>query len=259
MTVFGNDEKSQEMLIAKLRKFYELPRDLFQRTGYWLSGVYITNTSADDFSHEWQKRTRPLRNVVPRAVDFFGLKMLPGQIEIVTDDKQLKTAVEQVLTWSNFDEKKKLFLTDLALTGELFLRVGVMNDKVYFQYIPPEDVTVIDEDWRGFLQNIRIDYMVEDEKGILITHTEYWNKEYFAVWEGNHGRDTKIEDLTNPLFYEMLSAYGLDFCPIVHIKFKDIGRVDFRGVGCVTQSLSRSSKKLAGKPPTLQEQRFRGK
>ncbi len=229
--------KSTEVQIERLRKFYESGRDLFKRHGTWVAGVYVPDTSYDAYADEWQRRIKPLRNVVPRAVDFFALKMLPGDITIVTDEDPLKEAVEQVLKWSNFDEKKKLYLTDLALTGDLFLRVGIMPDKVYFQYIPPEDVTALDEDWRGYLQNIRIDYEVEDENGVLLTHTEYWNKEYFAIWEHNTGKRTPVEELGEPIFYEMLSAYGLDFCPIVHIKFKDIGRIDYRGVGCVTQSL----------------------
>jgi hypothetical protein len=233
----GDTINSQERQIETLRKFYESGPGLFHRHGYWINGVYHPNQSADELSHEWQKRIKPLRNVVPRAVDFFSLKMLPGDVSIITDDDQLKEAVEQILKWSNFDEKKKLYLTDLALTGELFLRVGIMADKVYFQYIPPEDVTAIDEDWRGYLQNIRIDYMVPGDNGVLLNHTEFWNKEYFAIWEGNLSRGTPVEELGTPIIYEMLSSYGLDFCPVVHIKFKDIGRVDFRGVGCVTQSL----------------------
>jgi hypothetical protein len=229
--------KDHESLLVRLREYYASETDLFKKGGVWINGVYVANTSGEQFADEWHRRIKPLRNVVPRAVDFFGLKMLPGDLNIITDEDPLKQAVEQVLTWSNFEAKKKLYLTDLALTGDLFLRVGLLDDKVYIQYIPPEDVTALDEDWRGYLQNIRIDYMIEDAKGTLITHTEYWNKEYFATWEGNHGKTTPLDQLGLPLFYEMLSAYGLDFCPIVHIKFKDIGREDFRGVGCVTQSI----------------------
>jgi hypothetical protein len=145
--------------------------------------------------------------------------------------------VEQVLTWSNFSEKKKLFLTDLSLTGDLFLLSVVTANKCFIQYILPEDVTYMDEDFRGYLQEIRIDYMIKDDNGALITHTEYWNKEYYSIWEHTMGRETKLEELPNPIDYGMLSAFGLDFCPVVHVKFKDIGRDDYRGVGCVTQSL----------------------
>jgi hypothetical protein len=239
MTVSGKQFSNDDPLvyITRLREYLESGRDLYKRTGHWVGGVFVYDTAATDFAAEWQRRIKPLRNVVPRAVDFFALKMLPGDVTIVTDADPLKAAVEQVLKWSNFAEKKKLFITDLSLTGDLFLRVATMPNKAYFQYILPEDVYSMEEDYRGYLQNIRIEYEIEADNGVLLTHTEYWDKVYFSIWDHQQGRGIPLDQLGVPKDYGLLSAYGLDFCPIVHIKFKDIGRPDHRGIGCVTPSL----------------------
>jgi hypothetical protein len=237
MNYLGTEIQSTETLISTLRKHYAGAKDIYHRYGYWVNGVYYPNANTDDRSREWQRRIKPLREVTGRAVDFFALKMLPGEISIDTDQDPLKAAVEQVLKWSNFEEKKKLYLTDLALTGDLFLKVNSTMNKVFFTFVPPEDVSVFNEDWRGYLTDIRIEYEIEDENGALITYTEFWNKEYFAVWQHNLGKGRPLEDLGTPLIYEMLSQYRLDFCPFVHIKFKDIGQDNSRGMGCVTSSL----------------------
>jgi hypothetical protein len=249
---------SNMRLIETLRNFYESRFDLFHKHGQWIAGVYTPNTSADDFAREWQSRTKPLRNVVPRAVDFFGLKMLPGEIDIVTDDDTLETAIEQVLKWSNFDEKKKLYLTDDALTGEVFFICRITGDKVWIESIRPEDVTELDEDWRGYITDIRIEYEVEAEDGTVKLHTERWTKEYYSIWEHTQPRGTPYDELPSPIEEEFLSAYGLDFCPIVHIKFKDIGKLDHRGVGCVTQSLP-VIEEACREATDVARQAFRGK
>jgi hypothetical protein len=62
MTYFGTHDENVELTIEKLRLFYASPANLFHKHGYWVNGVYTVNTSADEFAHEWQKRTKPLRN-----------------------------------------------------------------------------------------------------------------------------------------------------------------------------------------------------
>jgi len=229
MIQYRNSELPQNEIITKLRKYYK-SNDLYRRH-------YIHEEEDTSYHHQWYSRIKPLRNVVPRAVDFFALKMLPSDVNIITPNSSLKEAIDLILKWSNFNEKKKLYLTDLSLTGDLFLKVNVTNNKVYFQYIQPEDVVAINEDYRGYLQDIRIEYEVEDENGNLLTYTEYWNKEYFAIWETSSGRNLSLEQLGTPKTYGMLSEFGLDFCPFIHIKFKDIGKINNRGTGCVEQSL----------------------
>jgi hypothetical protein len=83
----------------------------------------------------------------------------------------------------------------------------------------------------------RIDYEIENEKGEDVEYTEIWTKEYYAVYMHTYDRSTKVEDLGTPIAYGFNSEFGASFLPIVHIKFKDGARDDYRGTGCATQAL----------------------
>jgi hypothetical protein len=220
---------SERDMIGKLRRYYASNHLYERRFGY--------DEDEEGYRREWHRHVLPLRNVIPRVVDFFAIKMLPSDIKVLTANAELKAAVEKILAWSNFNDKKKLLLSDLALVGENFLKVNVLPDKCFFEYVRPEDVVLIDEDYRGNLQSIRIEYEVMTDTGQLETYTEYWNKEMFGIWQGQRVGNTKIEDMGDPLTWGATSEFGIDFVPFAHMKFKDLNRLDFRGTGAVEQSL----------------------
>ena len=153
MTHINYSELSQPELIARLRK-YNNSNGLYKRDYY--HGAEFEESFG---LTEWNKHILPLRNAIPRVVSFFGMKTLPQNIEIITKNETLKQYIEQILTWSNFNAKKQLMIEDWALTGDLFLKVNLAVDKVFFTWIDPYDVTVIEEDSRGNLLNIRIDFV----------------------------------------------------------------------------------------------------
>lgn len=229
-TLIHNNETDPIKNIELLRRYYR-SNDLYRKQ-------YVTwDTDEAAFRHEWSSRIKPLRNVVPRVVDFFSLKMLPSDIQIITDNDALKGYVNQILTWSNFNTKKKLLLSDLALTGDLFLKTNIAPDKAYFTFVSPEDVIDFHEDFRGNLLDIMIQYDVEDEFENITTYTEYWDSNYWAVWQGMQLPNATLESLGDPLQFGSTAEFGINFPPFLHVKFKDLNRPDFRGTGCVEQSL----------------------
>jgi hypothetical protein len=101
--------------------------------------------------------------------------------------------------------------------------------------IDPKFVTSFVADNRGYLIEIRIDTPMDDKT----TYTEYWAKKdgYFATWIHTLGSGAKLDQLGSPNDYGFLSELGIDFIPIVHTKFRDVGQL--RGVSCVRHALSK--------------------
>ena len=227
--------------LSKIEQILRL-REYYSSNGLYEHKYYFNHLDDEDteefaqFIYLWESRNKALRNVSPRVVDFFALKMLPSNIQIITIKDDLKDIVNQILKWSNFDGNKQHLLSDFALTGDLFIKLVINPDKVFFEYLAPEDVAEIHED-RGFLTDIRIQYSITDDDGKSVDYVEFWDKNHYSVWEGNSIKDRKLEELGDPTNYGLLSEFGISFCPFIHIKFKDLGRPDFMGTGCVEQSL----------------------
>lgn len=210
-----NYDLTQKQLYKKLFRLYE-------NNGY--------------FKREYNKDIKPLITPVNRSVEFFASKLsLPYQI--TAQDETLKDAIDLVHKWSNFSAKKTVGLRQLALYGNLFWKVICDNEKVYFEIIDPNFVSDITVNERGYLQTIRIDIPIEDENKRKKTYTEYWTKEYFSIWEHELGENAELENLGDPVSMGWLREMGIDFIPIVHVKFKDIGNK--WGVGSVYHCLDK--------------------
>jgi hypothetical protein len=179
---------------------------------------------------------KPIRDVANRSVEFYATKIIPGNVEVVTDNNKLKEAIKQVLKWSNFDGQRTLFMRDLAKYGDLFLKMVVSDDKVYFESIPCKYVKDFEENARGILQNIRIEIPQVDATGANIYFVEYWQPDYFSTWISSQP-DVPLDQLGEPGEYGMTSALGIDFVPFVHVKFKDVGHE--RGEGCFTHAMDK--------------------
>jgi hypothetical protein len=199
--------------------------------------------------------TRRLRTVVNRSVEFFAAKMLPGRkIEVMatkgegdaeTENKPLKEAIEQIIKDSNLGNNKPAMLRGFSLYGDSFVRVRGDDQKSYLEDVSPFFVTDFGEDSRGFLTYIRIDIPiidnsdVEAQQGTPALYTEYWDNDekVYRSWVTLRTATTSIKQLGTPKEEIKFSELGIDFIPIVHTKFRDIG--DARGLSCVYHALDK--------------------
>jgi hypothetical protein len=229
------DDGSYE-LYNKLERYYK------NNKLYDTLEAELTRTVKTDIDNH----IKPCLTGVHRSVEFFAGQVMSGdssKIKITTPSPEVEKAIRQIWKWSNFSNQKQVYIRQLSLYGDLFIRVSNNNtDKVYLENINPKFVTDFKCDNRGFVQEIRIDYQFdrgEEFNEQIYWHTEYISKEndMWAIWEHNQGRLAPIENLGDPIFYNSLSAYGLDFVPVVHCKFSDFGYK--RGASCVFHALEK--------------------
>lgn len=227
------------------------PRDLYAllRLYYDSNDLYRGLTSYMHYRQAWQESMLPLRNPAFRVVEFYASKLwpgtLPGALPIETavdDDEPLVAAIHQVWGWSNWGAQKQVAARQLAMLGDLFLKVvsDPARKRVFFRLIDPDHVVDFDTDERGYLTYIRVDIPQSKRQGdrtLSYTHTEVWTKELYRRWEHEHHNDTITEELGTPAEELPLSAFGIDFVPFVHIQFRDVGRA--RGMGAYTHALDK--------------------
>ncbi len=212
----------------------------------WLRKAYNSNGLYDDKSQlllrlgtEFES-IKSLGSPVERSVEYFVSKILAGDSINVTSDNQAVTdAIQQVYKWSNFVGKKSAYIRDYALLGDLFIKVRNTEDKVIIENIDPSYVTFVDADGRGNITEIRIDIPFTDDNGRAYWYTEYWSKPelYVSVWEHSLSRETPLADLGDPVMYNPLAVYGIDFVPFQHVMFRDVNKQ--RGQSCVYHALDK--------------------
>ena len=121
----------------------------------------------------WNEDIRPLRTPVNRSVEFYVSKVAIGDPMISTNKNEpLKTAVAQVLEWSNFNIQKPLQVRKMSLHGDVFRKVVSENGKVWHEVMETAEITDFQQDSRGFLTEIRIDTPIIVD-GIQKTRTEF--------------------------------------------------------------------------------------
>ncbi len=190
-----------------------------------------------------------LRNPVNRVVECYPVHLWPGTLPdalpIIADNEALPDAIHQIWQWSNWNAQKQVMARWLALYGDTFTKVVQTDDRrrVFFQMIRPHFVTDLNEDERGVLEYIRIDVPQAIRQGdriVQMTHTEVWTGESYRLWQHDRNQEhdhVTLEELGAPVTELPLTAFGIDFIPIVHTKFRDIG--DPRGVGAITHALDK--------------------
>lgn len=219
---------------------------------YLNNGLYDIVAQAAHEGAIWTEAMKPMRNPANRAVEFYVSKLwpgdLPGALPIVTKNKAIVDPIHQVWRWSNWAVKKQLAARWLANFGDMFIKVPTDEDaagnstRVYFQLIKPELVTDFDADDRGILQYIRMDIprtrRVGDKTKAYL-YTEVWDKPagLYRVWEHDRGPNTPLDQLPPPVNVAPIESFGIDFIPIVHAKFRDIG--DKRGMSSFTHALDK--------------------
>lgn len=185
---------------------------------------------------------RGLRNPAFRVVEFYVAAVWPGPLAtalpVRADNERIVAPIERVWAWSNWGAKKQVAARWCAMLGDLFVKVveNERQDRVYFQLVDPAYVTDFDTDERGFVTYCRIDVPVQRRvRDALrtLTHTEVWSKadQSMRRWEHEHG-DRPVGELGTPLEEIPFSALGIDFVPVVHSPFRDVG--ELRGVGAYT-------------------------
>lgn len=229
---------------------YRVMRALYDNNGLYEELQAMLRTQAI-----WSEARMPLRNPANRVAEFYAVKLWPGAdldeaLPIVTDvtnAKGLKVAIQTVWDWSNWAAKKQVAARWLAIYGDLFIKVvgrlpreGMENDppRVYFQLLEPETVTALEEDERGFLTYLRLDVPKirrVGDKEESYTHTEVWDKAsgLMREWDHTKGERAALDQLGTPARTVTMAAtgaegFGIDFIPVVHAKFRDVG--DQRGV-----------------------------
>lgn len=224
-----------------------------------LEAYYLNNGVYDAISYYafenaiWTEAMKGFRNPAHRAVEFYVSKIwagqLPDALPIIAENQRIVDPIHQVWSWSNWSSKKQLASRWFALFGDLFIKTSVASNsagvpsRVYLQLLKPYYVTDFEVDERGFLVYIRLDIPQKRRKpdGTYepYQYTELWDKElnYFAVWEHEHSSSTDISRLGKPMDESEITAFGIDFIPIVHSQFQDIG--EDRGLGCFTHALDK--------------------
>ena len=213
---------------------------------YLNNGLYDAVQQALYEQSIWTPGMKPLRNPAHRTIEFYTAKLWPGALPhalpILADNKRIIDPIQQVWTWSNWSAGKQVYARWFSLFGDSFLKVASKPGRVYFQNIKPEYVADFDVDERGFLTVIRIDIPRSRKvagRAENYTYTEVWDKklQLYRVWEHKQQPDTAIERLGSPKTEQPFSDFGIDFVPVVHAKFQDIG--EQRGIGAFVHALDK--------------------
>jgi type IV secretory pathway protease TraF len=242
------------------------PADLYAmlRAYYQGNGLYDRLARALYESGVREPAMRAVRNPAFRVVEFYVASIWPGPLgralPIEAENERIVEPIERVWTWSNWAANKQVFARTVPMIGDGFIKV-VQNDRgdrVYFQLIAPEHVTEFDADERGYLTYCRIDVPIrarERDSVVARTHTEVWSKADGTFRRWTHAQGLRpVEELGQPLETTDLRQLGVDFVPIVHCKFRDVG--EDRGVGAYTLQLEKIDE-VNRKATRLGQQLFR--
>lgn len=214
---------------------------------YHSNDLYDALAAVARESNQWAPAMKGLRNPAHRVVEFYVAHLWPDEFKLATpeggaDATALQPLVERVWQWSNWDAKRRLAARWFSNLGDLFIKVVSVPDapKVYFQLIDPEHVIDFETDERGFLTYLHIEVgrVVRRERETKeVVHTEIWDKAEgtFRRWERD--RHVAMQQLGTPAEVRPLSYFGIDFIPVVHAMFQDVGNP--RGAGAFTHALDK--------------------
>jgi len=206
---------------------------------YNQNGLYQDLMSQAFYLSEWHESMKPLRNPCNRSVEFFVSKLLPGvlpdALPILSENDELIVAIQDIMRWSNLNAKKSGVVRGFAVTGDIFIHPVANADgsEVYLQFIPVSQVTGWKENDRDEVVEIRIDVPLANHK----MHTEYWTSDAYAIWEHVFTANTPLSDLTGLIDAGNIDELGIEFCPFVHAKFRDVG--EHYGIGAFTHVLDK--------------------
>lgn len=201
----------------------------------------------------WREALKPLRNPTYRVVEFYAGHLWPGTLPsalpILTDKPDIIDPIQQIWQWSNWAGNKQVAARHQALYGDMFLKVAQSDDRkrVYIQTIEPEHVTDFSVDERDFITYIRFDVPMlrraADGSTQSYLHTEEWSKDtgLYRLWESPTMATTYMiadtAELGTPARTIEIETMGINFVPVAHAKFADIG--EDRGMGAVVPAIDK--------------------
>lgn len=224
------------------------PRNYFRL----LKAYYLNNALYDDVAYAlrkagvWNEALKPIRNPASRVVEFYPATLWPGALDdglpVSDASDALKAAIHQIFTWSNWAIKKQTMARWLPLYGNVFIKAAQRFDgRPYLQLIEPEYINSFDSDERGFMTFCRIDTPQTRQQGdkvVQYIRTEVWDKNAMEMRIYEHERDdAPIEQLGDPILIQPFEDMGIDFVPIVHAPFRDIG--EKWGAGVFAQQIDK--------------------
>jgi hypothetical protein len=231
---------------------------------YLNSGVYDRLANVDENGSEiaGTAALRSLRNPANRVTEFYAAKLDPSawpEPEYADEAKPraevIGAALERIRKHSNWVHEGRTAGRQFSWAGDLFIKIASRDEddpqkaRVYFERIDPRNVEDFDKDERGNFTYLRVatpkTRRVADEVEAY-TQVEVWDKELrrYYVWEKNDLVDTtnldpQDADLELSLTEEASNApdgyTGYDFIPVVHAKFRDVGKD--RGLSCFGHAL----------------------
>lgn len=229
---FQANNLTQEGLYPYLESYYH-NNGLYDQIMYTMQEMGI-----------WSPAMKPLRNPANRVVEFYATKLCPGSLPmalpLVAENKKIIQPIQQIWTWSNWAAKKQVAARWMPLFGDLFIKIATTPDKkrVYWQLVKPEKVYDFDVDDRGYVTSMRIHTPIKLGENMPGLHIEYWDKTQYREWQVEAtATNEEIEQLGAPMKTIPYTDWGIDFPPIVHAKFRDVGYK--RGVGCFVHAMDK--------------------
>lgn len=225
------------------------------RDMYALLWAFYTNNGVYDYVRSAQVALgfedlalKSLRNPALEVVEFYVAHGWPGRLEdalqITTENERIIEPIQQVWSWSNWSARRPLFWRRLACLGDAFIKVVAVPEKgrVHLELTDPAHVTDFDVDERDFLTWCRIDVPQQrrvNDRVRAFTYTEVWSKAdgILRIWEHDQGPNADLDAIGTPTKTIPLAQMGIDFVPIVHVKFRSVG--DLRGSGAFQPALEK--------------------
>jgi hypothetical protein len=222
----------------------------YLRAYYWNNGLYeVLRKTLTDLRIP-TRDIKGLRNPVFRVVEFYATKLWPGSLPaalpVITTNKALVPAIEQLWTWSNWGTEKQTMARWFPMLGDAFIKCNVTQKQdgasmVWMQNIDPEVVTDFRKDQRGFLTYIRLDtpltQRLRDGQVRRYVRTEIWDKFTWRIYEHSQSIGTEEEKLVGLIETGSLADLGIDFVPFVWQPFKSVG--DERGACAFVNALDK--------------------
>lgn len=258
-TLFPTAARSQMRAALTRRWAIESPAAMYEVLWayYFNNDLYDALRSAGHFLDN--RTLRELHNPAFRVAEFYAATLWPGPLAralplVVEGQPEVEGAIDLLYKWSNWAAKKQVLARWAAVTGNAYIRVArplplegetEAPQRVYLQLVEPQYVTEQEVDERGYLTYCRLDipqeYTIREggqSKTETRYHTEIWDRQLWRVWYTKEGSQLDTARLPATPEHEVkLSSWGIDFVPIVHAKFIDVGADE--GLGAYTVTLSK--------------------
>lgn len=232
---------------APISEKYELLRGLYHQ-----NGVYQTTAQALHDAGIWLPSIKALGNPTNECVEFYAQNLLVGELELESENEAILEHIDRFWRWSNFDAQKLVLSREFPMLGDSFVQVTMRPDKsrVYMQLVDPSHVIDYDVDERGYIIWVRIEVprvrRLTNGKTEQYTHIEIWSKDEqrYRRWEYTENQprlatvDDDIARLGTPVEDLPLSAFGIDWVPLVHIPFRRVPG-EARGQAAVWPSIEK--------------------